>query len=267
MSALSTILRAAAGGEVATVIVVSPERGIPTDLLQAAREVGAEFSAAADPLSAFSEAALAERRKASRGSWGIASGGRTLIVGVEPIDEDSWAELEQASQAYLPDVALVRWNPGHGREAGGVGQPEVVDSEPSVVRGQPSAISRERIVEEKAFSEASGQPGRRTVDEVVPSPPVSEDAVDVCRSHPGEGMPVPAPVTQQGLDHPSTTLRLVCDTAPPHTPAQHGDDEDDHLPTLTREELAMLLDWPDTGGAASSVAGLPSGSIRSGGVT
>ncbi|MCL4209259.1 MAG: hypothetical protein HRU76_00795 [Phycisphaeraceae bacterium] len=246
MPAVSTILHAAAGGDVARVIVVASNGAAPDELLHGARDVGAEIVVTGDLLWAFSDAALAGRLEAIRSAWGLANAGRTVIVGVEPVNEEDWRELEQAKAAFLPEAALLRW-------AG--------------VSGQPSTGSRQG--EENRTAEERKNDGMRAeVAGVAIEEPGTRNLPASGTQHPALSTPLTASAATQSLVElvalSPPALRLAhkaaeSDAAIP----REQEDADDERPTLTREELAMLLGPLDDDGAGTT---LPAGA-RSGGGT
>jgi hypothetical protein len=199
------MLSALCGDEVAHVVLLLPVgESAPTEVEHALAGRANACVRVSDPLAAFTEIALQDRLESTRSAWGLSAAGMTCLVVVDPDAARGLVDMERAIAKYLSHVAIVSFDPAQTDGWRLVRRSERADDSPHPFR-RVEPTRRDAMWTETRERTPAAPPALRLVS-----------AADAPRLS-------PAPQEEQA-----------------EAVSAH-DDEDETAPSVTRDEIAMLL--------------------------
>jgi hypothetical protein len=211
------MLKLLCGGEIGHIVILHPPGYVaPAEVESAVRGLTQASLRFAEPLEAFAEIALHDRLESTRSAWGLAPAGIACLIVIDGRSSFDLDRMARAISKYFEEVAVVEYEGGAGapwRLLAGPRARERGDSAHPFRRHQP--IESERRQGASARSAAPLAPTLRLVDH-------RHGVADTGEQQAPGGAP-----------------------RPHHESGQENgfleESEDDAAPSVTRDEIAMLL--------------------------
>jgi len=230
MAVREDMLSALCGGEITHVVILHlPGRTVPQEIESTVRPLCHSCPRFSQPLEAFAEIALHDRLDSTRSAWGLATPGITCLVIVEMASIVGGDELLSALARYFGKVAVVSFD-GAARQtwrlvSNSEGPPRTGSNHPfrrqeALRAGTPAA--------ELARRGPTPPPSLRLVDHR----PANEGSSFVNKGD-GRDPERSAGARARDVDNETQDVAEIDGTA--------HDVENDPVPSVTRDEIAMLL--------------------------